>query len=188
MFREHPEIRALCEVYERRRGGFLQRKRKPESSRQAPPTAAGKRTVVSEYVSRARRTRPFRAAKRRKKPMFSSLGRWKALRTVGPKPRRSTAVRITTAQSASDVKNQIGRAERAAVRKARSERVNSRSVRLIHARAAIPSVMTPERPTGQAPTPAWPASWAKKTTKVVMPQMSQEKKWGLVSPRRTEPM
>ncbi len=108
------------------------------------------------------------------------------MRIVGPKPSASTSVRIATAQNGSDVSHHSGSDDIALTKNAQSIRVIDTSARLAKARTATPIVITPETPIGQAPAPPSSAICARKTMKVVAPQITQEKTWGLVCPERIE--
>src|SRR5690606_12474431 len=101
---------------------------------------------------------------------------------VGPKPRRSTVVRIITAQVGSEVRYQNGRDSSAEAKNNQSAGVMLVSVFFARAMMAIKLAMAPDTPMGQAPIPPLASSWAKKTINVVIPQITQENTWGLVLP------
>ena len=127
-------------------------------------------------------TRIFLAANRAKNNRDSECGKVYAFLTVGPKPRTSTIVKMTTAHNGSEVTYHNGNEEIAVTKNNPSIFVTVISARLMKARNAIYIVIIPETPIGQAPTPPLPSSWARKTMKVLMPQMTQEKTWGFVVP------
>lgn len=105
---------------------------------------------------------------------------------VGPKPSKSTTVSITTAHNGLDVKYQNGRAVSAASKNNQSVRVMDISDRFAAAKIAMPTVIAPETPIGQAPMPPLASSWAKKTITVVVPQIIHEKKCGFVTSANME--
>lgn len=105
---------------------------------------------------------------------------------VGPNPRRSTTVRITTAHIDSDVKYQNGKEDIAKTKNNQSIFVMEISERFKNASNAINIDMHPENPIAQAPAPPLSSSCARNTTKVVVPQMTQENTCGLRAPLMME--
>src|SRR5215831_18631273 len=95
-------------------------------------------------------------------------------------------VRIRTAHSGLEVASQVGRARSATARQPQSMGVILKSDFFIHERRATKLVMRADSPIGHAPMPAPSESCAKKTVKVTMLQMTQERTCGLVSPRTIE--
>lgn len=83
----------------------------------------------------------------------SSNGELYALRAVGPKPKTSTVVSMTTVHNGSEVKYQNGREDIAVVKNTQSVFVMVMSALFIYAINATYKVITPETPIGQAPTP-----------------------------------
>jgi len=94
---------------------------------------------------------------------------------VGAKPKTSTTVRMTTAHSGFDVKNQKGKDEMADIKKTQSIFVILISALFKKANKAINIVIIAETPIGHAPTPPLPSNCARKTMNVVVPHIIQEK-------------
>ncbi|WP_431067792.1 hypothetical protein [Methylotuvimicrobium sp.] len=80
-----------------------------------------------------------------------------------------------------------GKKDDAVTRKTQSVFVIVTSPRFAKASMAMKIVRIPDTPIGQAPAPPWFLSCARKTTKVVVPQITQENTCGLVAPFKMEP-
>ena len=130
----------------------------------------------------------LRTIKSEKNSNDSEYGAWYAFLTVGAKPKTSTVVSVITAHNGSDVKYQKGKEDIARIKNTQSVLVIVISDLFIYASNAISRVIIPEMPIGHAPAPPLSSSCARKTTKVVEPQITQEKTCGFICPCMIERM